>query len=51
MLSLAIIVFHNDYAIWIWLLVIVAEGADLIYRRVRHACAGYSWHSSARIGL
>jgi hypothetical protein len=37
MLSLAIIVFHNDYAIWIWLLVIVVEGADLIYRRVRRA--------------
>jgi uncharacterized membrane protein len=36
-LSIAIILFHNDYAIWIWLLVIVVEGADLIYRRVRRA--------------
>jgi len=37
LLSIAIILFHNDYAISIWLLVIVVEGADMIYNRVRRA--------------
>ena len=35
--SPAIILFRNDYAISIWLLVILVEVADLIYRRVRRA--------------
>ena len=35
LLSIAIIVFHYDYAFYFWLLVIVLEVADLIYRRVR----------------
>ena len=34
-LSIAVILFHNDYAIYFWLLVIVLEVADLVYRRVR----------------
>lgn len=34
-LSIAIILFRNDYALSIWLLVIVVEVADLVYRRVR----------------
>jgi uncharacterized membrane protein len=34
-LSIAIILFRNDFAIYIWLLVIVLEVADLVYRRVR----------------
>ena len=34
-LSLAIILFRNDLAIYFWLLVIVLEIADLVYRRVR----------------
>jgi uncharacterized membrane protein len=34
-LSIAIILFHNDYAFYFWLLVIVLEVADLVYRRVR----------------
>ncbi|HEX6553615.1 MAG TPA: hypothetical protein VF026_12690 [Ktedonobacteraceae bacterium] len=34
-LSIAIILFRNDLAIFIWLLVIVLEVADLISRRVR----------------
>ncbi len=34
-LSIAIILFRNDYAFYFWLLVIVLEIADLIYRRVR----------------
>ena len=37
LLSIAIILFRNDYAIFIWLLVIVVEGANLIYRRVRRS--------------
>jgi len=36
-LSIAIILFRNDYAISIWLLVILVEVADLIYRRFRRA--------------
>src|SRR5206468_3162545 len=35
LLSIAIILFHNDYAFYFWLLVIVLEVADLVYRRVR----------------
>ena len=35
LLSIAIIFFRNDLAIYFWLLVIVLEMADLIYRRVR----------------
>ena len=35
MLSIAIILFRNDLAVYFWLLVIVAEGADLVYRRIR----------------
>jgi uncharacterized membrane protein len=35
MLSIAIIVFRNDYAIYVWLLLIVLEVADLVYWRVR----------------
>ena len=34
-LSIAIILFHNDSALYFWLLVIVLEVADLVYRRVR----------------
>jgi len=34
-LSIAIILFRNGYAIYFWLLVIVLEVADLLYRRVR----------------
>jgi hypothetical protein len=34
-LSIGVIIFHNDYAIYIWLVVIVLEVADLVYRRVR----------------
>ena len=34
-LSIGIILFRNDYAIYIWLVVIVLEVADLVYRRVR----------------
>ena len=34
-LSLAIILFRNDLALYFWLLVIVLEIADLVYRRVR----------------
>ena len=34
-LSIAVIFFRNDLAIFIWLLVIVLEVADLISRRVR----------------
>jgi uncharacterized membrane protein len=36
-LSIAIIFFRNDYAIYIWLLVIVLEAADQVYSRVRRA--------------
>jgi uncharacterized membrane protein len=36
-LSIAIILFRNDYAIWIWLLLIVVEVVDLIYRRIERA--------------
>jgi uncharacterized membrane protein len=35
-LSLGVIYFRNDFTVYIWLLVIVLEVADLIYRRVRH---------------
>ncbi len=35
LLSIAIILFHNDFAFYFWLLVIVLEVADLVYRRVR----------------
>ena len=35
-LSIAVIVFHNDYAIYIWLLVIILEVVDLLYWRVRY---------------
>jgi TMEM175 potassium channel family protein len=34
-LSLAIILFRNDIAIYFWLLVILLEVSDLIYRRIR----------------
>jgi uncharacterized membrane protein len=34
-LSIAIILFHNYYAFYFWLLVIVLEVADLVFRRVR----------------
>jgi uncharacterized membrane protein len=34
-LSVAIILFRNDLAIYFWLLVIILEVADLVYRRVR----------------
>jgi uncharacterized membrane protein len=34
-LSIAIMLFRNDLAIYVWLLVLVAEGADLVYRRIR----------------
>ena len=35
LLSIAIIVFRNDLAFYFWLLVIILEVADLVYRRVR----------------
>jgi uncharacterized membrane protein len=35
LLSIAIILFRNDLAFYFWLLVIVLEVADLIYRRIR----------------
>jgi len=35
LLSIAIILFRNDLAIYFWLLVIVLEIADLIYRRIQ----------------
>ena len=35
LLSIAIILFRNDLAFYFWLLVIVLEVADLVYRRVR----------------
>jgi len=35
-LSIAVIVFHNNYAIYIWLLVIILEVVDLLYWRVRY---------------
>jgi hypothetical protein len=34
-LSIAIILFRNDLAFYFWLLVIILEVADLVYRRVR----------------
>ena len=37
LLSIAIIFYRNDYAIYFWLLAIILEAADLIYRRVRRA--------------
>src|SRR5437870_13585430 len=36
-LSIAIILFRNDLAFYFWLLVIVLEIADLLYRRVRRS--------------
>ncbi len=36
LLSIAIILFRNDLAFYFWLLVIVLEVADPVYRRVRH---------------
>jgi TMEM175 potassium channel family protein len=36
LLSIAIILFSNDLAFYFWLLVIVLEIADLVYRRNRH---------------
>jgi len=36
LLSIAIILFRNDLAFYFWLLVIVLEVADLVYRRVQH---------------
>ena len=35
MICIAIILYRNDLACYFWLLVIVAEGADLVYRRIR----------------
>ena len=35
LLSVAIILFRNDLAIYFWLLVIVLEVADLLHRRIR----------------
>ncbi len=35
LLSIAVIAFRNDYAIYIWLLVIILAVADLVYRRIR----------------
>jgi hypothetical protein len=37
LLSIAVIFFRTDFAIYFWLLVIVLEAVDLIYRRVRRA--------------
>jgi uncharacterized membrane protein len=37
LLSLGVIYFHNDAAIYIWLLVIILEVADLIYRHARQS--------------
>ena len=34
-LSIAIILFRNDLAFYFWLLVIILEVADVIYRRVQ----------------
>jgi hypothetical protein len=34
-LSIAIILFHNDLAFYFWLLMLVPEIADFDYRRVR----------------
>jgi len=34
-LSIAIILFRNDLVFYFWLLVIVLEVADLVYRRIR----------------
>ena len=34
-LSIAIILFRNDLAFYFWLLVIILEVADLVYRRVQ----------------
>jgi len=34
-LPFGVILFRNEYAIYIWLVVIVLEVADLVYRRVR----------------
>jgi len=36
-LSIAVILFRNDLAFYFWLLVIVLEVADLVYRRVRRS--------------
>jgi uncharacterized membrane protein len=35
LLSIAIILYRNDLAVYFWLLVIVLEVADLVYRRIR----------------
>ena len=35
LLSIAIILFRNDFAVYFWLLVIVLEVADLVYKRIR----------------
>ena len=37
LLSITIIFYRNDYAISLWVLVIVVEVIDLIYRRVRRS--------------
>jgi uncharacterized membrane protein len=37
LLSIAVIFYRTDFAIYFWLLVIVLEAVDLIYRRVRRA--------------
>ena len=36
LLSIAIILFRNDLAVYFWLLVIILEVAALVYRRVQH---------------
>jgi hypothetical protein len=36
-LSIAIILFRNDLAVYFWLLVIVVEVADVVYRRIRRS--------------
>jgi uncharacterized membrane protein len=37
LLSIAIILFRNDLAVYFWLLVIVVEVADVVYRRIRRS--------------
>jgi len=34
-LSIAIILFRNDLALYFWLLIIILEVADLVYRRIQ----------------
>jgi hypothetical protein len=36
-LSIAIILFRNDFAVYFWLLVIVVEVADVVFRRFRRS--------------